>query len=54
MKTIGIADFKKLVMERLATPRDYADIFLFLWNADYNKYGSAYRVINQCCEMYNN
>lgn len=53
MKTIGIADFKKLVMERLANPRDYADRSLVLWNADYNKYGIAYRVIKQCCEMYN-
>ena len=53
MKTIGIADFKKLVMERLANPRDYADRSLVLWNADYNKYSIAYRVIKQCCEMYN-
>ena len=53
MKTIGIADFKKLVMERLANPRDYAGRSLVLWNADYNKYGIACRVIKQCCEMYN-
>ena len=53
MKTIGIADFKKLVMERLANPRDYADRSLVLWNADYNKYGIAYRVIKQCCKIYN-
>ena len=53
MKTIGIADFKKLVMERLATPRDYAGKSLVLWNADYNDYGIAYRVIEQCCEIYN-
>ena len=53
MKTIGIADFKKLVMERLANPRDYAGRSLVLWNADYNKYGIAYRVIKQCCERYN-
>ena len=53
MKIIGIADFKKLVMERLANPRDYAGRSLVLWNADYNKYGIAYRVIKQCCERYN-
>ena len=53
MKTIGIADFKKLVMERLANPRNYAGRSLVLWNADYNKYGIAYRVIKQCCERYN-
>ena len=53
MKTIGIADFKKLVMERLANPRDYAGRSLVLWNADYNKYGIARRVIEQCCEKYN-
>ena len=53
MKTIGIADFKKLVMERLANPRDYAGRSLVLWNADYNDYGIAYRVIEQCCEIYN-
>ena len=53
MKTIGIADFKKLVMERLANPRDYAGRSLVLWNADYNKYGIGYRVIEQCCEKYN-
>ena len=53
MKTIGIADFKKLVMERLANPRDYVGRSLVLWNADYNKYGIACRVIKQCCEMYN-
>lgn len=53
MKTIGIADFKKLVMERLANPRDYAGRSLVLWNADYNDYGIAYRVIKQCCEIYN-
>ena len=53
MKTIGIADFKKLVMERLANPRDYADRSLVLWNADYNEYGIAYRVIKQCCKIYN-
>ena len=54
MKTIGIADFKKLVMDRLVNPRDYAGRSLVLWNADYNKYGIAYRVIKQCCESYNN
>ena len=54
MKTIGIADFKKLVMERLANPRDYAGRSLVLWNADYMNYGIAYRVIEQCCESYNN
>ena len=53
MKTIGIADFKKLVMERLANPKDYAGRSLVLWNADYNDYGIAYRVIEQCCEIYN-
>lgn len=53
MKTIGIADFKKLVMERLANPRDYAGRSLVLWNADYMNYGIAYRVIEQCCERYN-
>ena len=53
MKTIGIADFKKLVMERLANPRDYAGRSLVLWNADYNDYGIACRVIEQCCEIYN-
>lgn len=53
MKIIGIADFKKLVMERLANPRDYAGRSLVLWNADYCKYGIAYRVIEQCCERYN-
>lgn len=53
MKTIGIADFKKLVMERLANPRDYAGRSLVLWNADYMDYGIAYRVIEQCCERYN-
>ena len=53
MKTIGIADFKKLVMERLANPRDYAGRSLVLWNADYCKYGIAHRVIEQCCERYN-
>lgn len=54
MKTIGIADFKKLVMERLANPRDYAGRSLVLWNADYCEYGIAHRVIEQCCKMYNN
>ena len=53
MKTIGIADFKKLVMERLANPRDYAGRSLVLWNADYNEYGIACRVIKQCCKRYN-
>lgn len=53
MKTIGIADFKKLVMERLANPRDYAGRSLVLWNADYNDYSIARRVIEQCCERYN-
>lgn len=54
MKIIGIADFKNLVMERLANPRDYAGRSLVLWNADYMKYGIAYRVIKQCCKSYNN
>ena len=53
MRTIGIADFKKLVMERLVNPRDYAGRSLVLWNADYMDYGIAYRVIEQCCERYN-
>ena len=53
MKTIGIADFKKLVMDRLVNPRDYAGRSLVLWNADYNEYGIAYRVIKQCCKIYN-
>ena len=52
MKTIEIADFKKLVMERLANPRDYAGRSLVLWNADYNNSGIAYRVIKQCCIEY--
>lgn len=52
MKIIGIADFKKLVMERLAKPRDFAGRSLVLWNADYMDYGIAYRVIRQCCIEY--
>ena len=53
MKIIGIADFKNLVMERLANPRDYAGKSLVLWNADYMQYGIAYQVIKQCCKSYN-
>ena len=53
MKIIGIADFKNLVMERLANPRDYAGRSLVLWNADYMQYGIAYQVIKQCCKSYN-
>lgn len=54
MKTIGITDLKQLVMDRLASPEDYAGRSLVLWNADYNHYGIAYRVIMQCCKLYNN
>lgn len=53
MKEIGISDFEKLVMERLANPRNFAGRSLVLWNADYMDYGIAYRVIKQCCERYN-
>ena len=53
MKEIGIIDFEKLVMERLAKPRYFAGRSLVLWNADYMDYGIAYRVIEQCCERYN-
>ena len=53
MKIIGVADFKKLVMERLANPKDYVGRSLVLWNADYNGYGIAHRVIKSCCEEYN-
>jgi hypothetical protein len=53
MKEIGILEFEQLVMERLSNPRDFAGRSLVLWNADYNNYGIAYRVIEQCCERYN-
>ena len=53
MKEIGIADFEQLVMERLSNPRKFAGRSLVLWNADYAKSGIAYRVIEQCCEKYN-
>lgn len=52
MKIIGIEDFKKLVMERIANRRDYTGRSLVLWNADYNNYGIAYQVIKQCCIEY--
>lgn len=53
MKEIGILEFEQLVMVRLSNPRDFAGRSLVLWNADYNNYGIAYRVIKQCCESYN-
>ena len=54
MKTIGIADLKQLVMDRLANPGAYTGRSLVLWNVDYSHYGIAYRVIEQCCELHNN
>ena len=53
MKTIGIADFKKLVMDRLANPRDYAGRSLVLWNTDCDKKSIGRSIIKQCCKMYN-
>lgn len=53
MKTIGITDFESLVKDRLTKPGKFAGRSLVLWNADYQKYGIAQRVITQCCEAYN-
>lgn len=54
MKTIGIADFEKLVMERLANPRSFAGKSLLLWNEQYVANGSiSYKVINDCCIKHN-
>jgi hypothetical protein len=52
MKEIGISQFEKLVMERLANPRDFAGRSLVLWNADVHPDGIAQRVIKQSCEKY--
>ena len=53
MKNIGIADFEKLVMERLSNPSEFSDRSLVLWNAEYMYYSIAYRVIRNCCIKYN-
>lgn len=54
MKTIGIADFEKLVMERLANPSSFAGKSLLLWNEWPNEDGSiSYNVVRQCCIKYN-
>lgn len=54
MKTIGIADFEKLVMERLANPRSFAGKSLLLWNEQPLHDGSiSYNVVRQCCIKHN-
>lgn len=54
MKTIGIADFKELVMERLANPSLFAGRSLLLWNEHYMYDGSiSYNVMRQCCIEHN-
>lgn len=53
MKVIGIADFEKLVMERLYNPKKFAGRSLVVWNGTYMDYGIAYRIIKQCCEKFN-
>lgn len=53
MKTIGIADFERLVMERLENPSLFENKTLVLWNATYVQDGIAYPVIENCCIRYN-
>jgi len=54
MKTIGIVDFEKLVMERLANPSLFAGKSLLLWNEQPLHDGSiSYNVVRQCCIKHN-
>lgn len=53
MKTIGIADFKKLVMERLENPSLFENKTLLLWHARYTQDSLAYQIIEDCCIQYN-
>lgn len=54
MKEIGISEFEQLVLERLTNPRDFVGRSLVLWNADSAEYSIVQRVIEQCCNRYNN
>lgn len=53
MKTIGIADFEKLVMDRLANSSLFSQNTLILWNDMGETDSLAYTIIEQCCERYN-
>ena len=54
MKTIGITDFKKIVMERLANPSLFVGRSLLLWNEIHIDHNSiSYNVIEQCCIEHN-
>lgn len=53
MEIIGIADFERLVYERLSNPKAYANRTLLLWNGDYTTDSIEYDVITQCTLNYN-
>lgn len=53
MDTLGIADFEKLIMERLENPSLYENKSLLLWHAGYKKDSLTYRIITRCCVRFN-
>lgn len=53
MEVIGIADFEKLVSERLSNPKEYANRTLLLWHGHYTPDSIESKVIQQCCLNYN-
>jgi len=53
MKTIGIADFEKLVMERLENPSLFENKTLVLWHQKYYTYNLPDRIIEDCCVQFN-
>lgn len=53
MNIISIADFAKLVSERLSNPAEYSKRSLLLWNGCYTEDSIEYEIIEQCCIDYN-
>lgn len=53
MKTIGINQFKEIVMDCLDNPDKYATGSIILWNSHSGPDSIEYQVVEECCVDYN-
>lgn len=53
MKTIGINQFKEIVMDCLDNPDKYATGSIILWNSHSGPDSIEYQVVEECCVNYN-
>ena len=54
MKTIGIKQFKEIVIDCLNNPDKYSTGSIVLWNSHRGPQSIEYQIVEECCVNYNN